>query len=139
MPLIFWAAQTMAASTLLGVGETTLNLYISPTSAASKIQYAYRHYLIRRNRILLPCLRGTYKSQIGCTVATEEWAADMNASYRSQLASMHRSWAALPLADLVSYLSTLRRIDVTVWPPMSSDRDTMWREYDVRTVLMSTW
>ena len=67
----------MAASTLLGVGETTLNLYISPTSAASKIQYAYRHYLIRRNRILLPCLRGTYKSRIGCTVATEEWAADM--------------------------------------------------------------
>ena len=51
MPLIFWAAQTMAASNLLGVGETTLNLYISPTSAASKIQYAYRHYLIRCNAL----------------------------------------------------------------------------------------
>jgi hypothetical protein len=63
MPLIIWAAQTMAASNLLGVGETTLNLYISPTSAASKIQYAYRHYLSRRNRILLPCLRGPYKSR----------------------------------------------------------------------------
>ncbi len=56
MPLIFWAAQTMAASTLLGVGETTVKLYISPTSAASKIQYAYHHYLIWHNRILLPCL-----------------------------------------------------------------------------------
>jgi hypothetical protein len=59
----------------------------------------------------------------------------MNASYRSQLVRMHRSWATLPLADLVSYLSTLRRLDVTVWPPMSSDRDTMWREYKIRTVL----
>ncbi len=139
MPLIFWAAQTMAASNLLGVGETTLTIYISPNPAASKIQYPYRHYLIRRNRILLPCLRGTYKSQIGCTVATEEWAADMNASYRSQLARMHRSWAALLLADMVSYLSTLRRLDVTVWPPMSSDHNTMWRESDVRMILLLTW
>jgi len=40
MPLIFWAAQTMAASNILGVGETTLTIYISPTSAASKIQQA---------------------------------------------------------------------------------------------------
>ena len=140
MPLIFWAAQTMAASNLLGVGETTLKLYISPTSAASKIRYAYRHYLIRRNRILLPCLRGPYKSRIGCTVATDEWAADMNASYRSQLARMHQSWAAFPLADLVSYLSVLRCLDVTVWPTMSSDYDTMWWEYNVQTVLLSrTW
>ena len=129
----------MAASNLLGVGETTLNLYISPTSAASKIQYAYRQYLIWRNRILLPCLRGPYKSWIGCTVATEVWAADMNALYRSQLVRMHRSWTALPLADLLSYLSTLRCLDVTVWLPMSSDCDTMWREYKIRMVLLLSW
>ena len=139
MPLIFWAAQTMAASNILGVGETTLTIYISPTSAASKIQQAYRFYLIRRNRLLLPCLQGPYKSRIGSVFATDDWAAKMNTSYRSRLASMHRSWAALPLADLISYLSGLRRLDVTVWPPMSSDRDTMWWEYNVRTVLMSTW
>ena len=139
MPLFFWAAQTTAAYNLLGVGETTLKIYISPISAASKIQSAYRHHLIRRNRLLLPCLRGHYKSQIGCTVATDEWAATMNTHYRRNLASMHRSWAALPLTDLVSYLSDLRRLDVTAWPPVSLDCDTMWREYDVRSVLRSSW
>ena len=141
MPLIFWAAQTMAASNLLGVGETTITIYISPTSAASKIQYAYRHHLIQRTRLLLPCLRGPYTSRPGSTVATEVWAADMNASYRSKpkLASMYHKWAHLPFAALVSYLSDLRRLHHTTWPPMSLDYETMLREYDVRMVLLSVW
>jgi len=139
MPLIFWAAQTMAASNLLGVGETTLTIYISPTSAASKIQYAYCHHLIRRNRLLLHCLQGPHKSRIGCTMATEEWAATMNTHYRTLLASMYQEWANLPFAALMSYLSDLRRLDVTAWLPMSTDCDTLWREYAVRMVLLSTW
>ena len=54
MPLIFWATQTMAASNLLGVGDIKITSYISPTSAASTIQYTYRHHIILRNcRILL--------------------------------------------------------------------------------------
>jgi hypothetical protein len=89
MPLIFWAAQTMAASTLLVVGEPKLTSYISPTSAATSIQQAYRLYLVRRTRRIIPCLRGPYTSRPGSTVATEEWAANFNASYRSTLASMY--------------------------------------------------
>jgi len=126
----------MAASNLLGVGETTLTIYISPTSAASKIQYAYRHHLVRRNRLLLPCLRGPYTSRPGSTVATDEWAADMNAFYRYQLARMHRSWAALPLADLISYLSVLRGLDPSLWPPFSENRDALYREYDAQNVVL---
>jgi hypothetical protein len=136
MPLIFWAAQTMAASNLLGVGETTLKIYISPTSAASKIQYAYRHHLVRRNRLLLPGLRGPHTSRPGCTIDTEEWAAEMNGYYRSSLASMYRKWAHLPFAALVVYLSDLRRLPVDAWPPFSSECDTMMREYVVKMVLL---
>ncbi len=105
MPMVFWAAQTIAASNLLGVGETTLTIYISPTSAASSIHQTYRLYLIRRARRILPQLSGAYKSRPGCTVATEEWAAKMNASYHTQLASMYRNWAHLPFAAMVSYLN----------------------------------
>ena len=136
MPLIFWAAQTMAASNLLGVGETTLTIYISPTSAASKIQQAYRFYLIRRNRLLLPCLQGPYTSRIGSVFATDDWAAKMNNSYRSCLASMHRSWAALPLADLVSYLSVLQGLDQSLWPPYSDDRTAINRESHARYMVL---
>ena len=137
MPLIFWAAQTMAASNLLGVGETTLTIYISPTSAASKIQQAYHFYLIRRNRLLLPCLQGPYK-RIGSVFATDDWAAKMNTSYRSRLASMNRSWAALPLADLVSYLTVLRGLDQSLWPPYSNDWATFNRESHARHMFMES-
>ena len=137
MPLIFWATQTMAASTLLGVGEPKLTSYISPTSAATSIQQAYRLYLIRHTRRIIPCLRGPYTSWPGSTVATEEWAANLNASYCSTLASMYRRWAYLPFTALVSYLSELQSLHVTKWPPLPSDYDTLWREYDVRTVLLS--
>ena len=139
MPLFFWAAQTMAASDLLGVGEPILTIYMSPTSAASKIQYAYRHHLIRRNRLHLPRLRGHYTSRPGSTVATDEWAATMNHHYRSKLASMYREWAPLPFAAMISYLYDLRRLHITAWPPMSSDYATMLREYAVRKVLLSKW
>ena len=137
MPLCFWATQTMAASNILGVGDTTnITSYISPNSAASTIQYAYRHHLVRRNRLLLPGLRGPYTSRPGSPVATEEWAAQMNAYYRSALASMYRDWARLPFAALVSYVSELRRLHFAAWPPMSSESDRMWREYAVRMVLL---
>ena len=137
MPLIFWAAQTMAASTLLGVGEPKLTSYISPTSAATSIQQAYRLYLVRHTRRIIPCLRGPYTSRPGSTVATKEWATNLNASYRTRLASMYRRWAHLPFTALVSYLSELQSLHVTKWPPLSLDYDTLWWEYDVRTVLMS--
>jgi hypothetical protein len=50
MPLIFWATQTLAVSDLLGVGEcgSTFTPYVSPTTAASTIQKAYRYYTVRR-------------------------------------------------------------------------------------------
>jgi hypothetical protein len=131
MPLTFWAAQTMAASNLLGVGEhtSTFTCYISPTSAASSIQQAYRLYLIWQNCHILPCLQGHYKSWPSSNVATEEWAAKMNASYRYTLASMYQRWAPFPLADLVLYLSRLQSQNVTIWPPLSSDWDTLQWEY----------
>jgi hypothetical protein len=139
MPLTFWAAQTMAAPTLLGVGEhtSTSTRYFSPTSAASSIQQAYCLYLIWQNRCILPCLWGPYKSQPSSNVATEEWAAKTNASYCYTLASMYRQWAPLPLADLVSYLSCLQSQNVTTWPPLSSDWDTLQREYITRLVLLT--
>ena len=136
MPLCFWATQTMAASNLLGVGDTNITSYISPNSAASTIQYTYRRHLVRRNRLLLPGLQGPYTSRPGCTSRTEEWAAEMNGYYCSLLASMYRAWARLPFADLVSYLSDLRSLHVDAWPPMSSDYDTMSREYVVQMVLL---
>jgi hypothetical protein len=89
MPLVFWAAQTLAASTLLGVGAPKLTSYISPTFAATIIQQTYRLNLIRQNRCILPCLCGPYKSQPGCKVATDKWVADLNSSYCSNLASMY--------------------------------------------------
>jgi hypothetical protein len=135
MPLTLWAAQTMAASNLLGVGEhtSTFTCYISPTFAASSIQQAYRLYLIWQNCHILPCLRGPYKSWPSSNVATEEWAAKLNASYCSTLASMYRQWAPFTLADLVLYFSNLLSQDVTRWPPLSSDWDTLQQEYDTRT------
>ncbi len=136
MPMVFWAAQTIAASNLLGVGETTLTIYISSTSAASKIQQAYRFYRIWRNRLLLPCLQGPYKSRIGSIFANDNWAVKMNTSYRSRLASMHRSWATLPMADLVSYLSVLRGLDQNLWPPYSVDWDTFHRESNARHMVL---
>jgi hypothetical protein len=137
MPLVFWATQTMAASSLLGGGEPKLTSYISPTSAASNIQQAYRLYLIRRTGRILPHLSGAYKSRPDSTVATEEWATKLNASYRSTLASIYQRWAHLPFTALVSYLSELQSLHVTKWPPLSSDYDTLWRECNVRTVLLS--
>ncbi len=139
MPLTFWAAQTMAASTLLGVGEhtSTFTCYISPTSAASSIQQAYRLYLICQNRCILICLRGPYKSWPSSNVATEEWAAMMNASYCYTLASMYRQWAPFPLADLVSYLSHLQSQNATTWPPLSLDWDTLQWDYVTRQVLLT--
>jgi hypothetical protein len=125
----------MAASNLLGVGEPKLTSYISPTSAATIIQQAYHLYLIRRTRRIIPCLRGPYTSRPGSTDATEEWAANLNASYCSTLASMYQRWAHLPFAALVSYLSELQRLHVTQWPPLSTDSDKLWREYDVQIVL----
>ena len=111
----------------LGVGDTKTTSYISPTSAASTTQYAYSHHLIRCNCSIIPCLWGPYTSQPGCTVATEKWAADMNASYCSTLASMYRKWAHLPFAALVLYLSDLWRLQSTAWPHMSSDYETLLR------------
>ncbi len=137
MPLIFWAAQTMAASTLLGVREPKLTPYLPPHSAATTIQQAYSLYLIRHTRRIIPCLQGPYKSWPGSIVATEEWAAKMNAYYCSDLASMYQGWAHLPFAALVSYMSTLQSLQVTAWPPLSSDYDILCREYDVRNVLLS--
>ena len=51
MPLIFWATQTLAASDLLGVGDcgSTFPPYVSPTTAATTIQKAYRYSTIRRD------------------------------------------------------------------------------------------
>ena len=48
MPMVFWAAQTMAAYGLLGVRvrEPNITSYISTNSAASTIQYAYRQRII---------------------------------------------------------------------------------------------
>jgi hypothetical protein len=55
MPLIFWATQTMAASDLLGAGDGSMSTtYISPTSAASRIQLAYRSYVRRISRHHIP-------------------------------------------------------------------------------------
>jgi hypothetical protein len=45
MPMVFWAAQTMAASSLLGVREPQLTSYISLASAATTIQLACRFHL----------------------------------------------------------------------------------------------
>ena len=125
MPLIFWATQTIAASNLLGVEDINITSYISPISAASTIQYAYRHHIIRRNCRIIPCLR-----------VTEKWAADSNAYYRSTLASMYQKWAHLPFAALVSYLTNFRRLHFTSWPHMSWDYETMLREYEVREILL---
>ena len=47
MPMVFWAAQTMAAYSLLGVRVPTFMSYISPTSAATAVQLAYRSYAKR--------------------------------------------------------------------------------------------
>jgi hypothetical protein len=120
MPLTFWVAQTMAASNLLGVGlrTSTFTCYISPTSAASSIQQAYRLYLIWQNCRILPCLRGPFKPRPSSNVATEEWAAKLNASYHSTLASMYQQWAPFLLPELVLYLSGLWSKDVTTWPPL---------------------
>ena len=119
----------MAASNLLGVGDINITSYISPTSAASTIQYAYRHHIIRRNCCIIPCLRVTEKS----------WAADSNAYYRSTLASMYQKWAHLTFAALVSYLTDLRRLHFTAWPHMSSDYETMLWEYEVREISDVSW
>jgi hypothetical protein len=55
MPQIFWATQTMAASDLIGVGDGSMSTsYISPTSAASHIQLAYRSYVRRVSRHHIP-------------------------------------------------------------------------------------
>ena len=72
MPLVFWAMQTIAASSLLGGGEPKLTSSVSPTSAASSIQQSYCLYLIRQARRILPQLSGAYTSRPGCTAATEE-------------------------------------------------------------------
>ncbi len=57
MPLIFWATQTMAASDLLGVGDGSMSTtYISPTSAASHIQLAYRSYVCWVTRHHIPTI-----------------------------------------------------------------------------------
>ena len=136
MPMVFWAAQTMAAYGLLGVREPNITSYISPNSAASTIQYAYRQRIIRRNCLLLPCLRGPYTSKPGNRFRTDKWAATTNTHYRSRLASMHRSWATLPLADLVSYLSVLRGLDQSLWPPYSVDWDTFHRESNARHMVL---
>jgi hypothetical protein len=55
MPLIFWATQIMAASDLLGVRDSSMSTsYISPTSAASRIQLAYRSYIRRVSQHPIP-------------------------------------------------------------------------------------
>jgi hypothetical protein len=57
MPLIFWATQTMAASDLIGVGDGSMSpTYISPTSAASRIQTAYRSYVRRVSQHHIPTI-----------------------------------------------------------------------------------
>ena len=137
MPLVFWATQTMAASSLLGGGEPKLMSYISPTSAASTIQQAYHFYLIRRTRRIFSRLSGSYKSRPGCTIATQEWAAMMNASYHKNLASMYQQWAPFPFPALVSYLSDLRCINHSTLPAMSTDWGTALLESTTRIVLLT--
>ncbi len=137
MPLVFWATQTMAASSLLGGGEPKLMSYISPTSAASTIQWEYRLYLSRCTRRILPCLSGAYKSQPGCTVAPEEWVAMLNASYHTNLASMHKQWAPFPFLALFSYLSNPRRVNHCTWSALSTDWDAAQREIKTRHVLLT--
>ena len=130
MPLVFWATQTVAASSLLRAGEigTTLLPYLSPTSAASIIQNAYHIYALRRSRRILPSPRGPYKSRPGSHIFTEEWAIEMNASYQSQLAEMYRRWSTCPLSALVTYLNSLRSQDIEQLPRHSTDFNTYLRE-----------
>ena len=61
MPLTFWAAQTKAASTLLGVGTPYFTSYISPTSAATTIQQAYRSHLTQRNNQNATIIQKAYR------------------------------------------------------------------------------
>ncbi len=61
----------------------------------------------------------------------------MIASYCYTLASMYRRRAPLPLADRVLYLSHLQSQNVTTWPPLSSDWDTLQREYVTQQVLLT--
>ena len=135
MPMVFWAAQTRAAYGLLGVREPNITSYISPNSAASTIQYAYRQSIIRRNCLLLPCLRGPYTSKPGYRFRTDEWAATENTRYRSRLATMYRRWADIPLADLIRYLSVLRGLDMSSWPPVSKERIPYLREASAQDVI----
>ncbi len=62
MSLIFWAAQTKAAKSLIGVGEidSTFTPYISPISTTSSIQHAYCLYHIRLTNCCMPCLHGSH-------------------------------------------------------------------------------
>jgi hypothetical protein len=71
MPLIFWATQTKAAMSLLGVGEigSIFTPYIGPTSAASSIQHAYCLYLIWQTCCLLPKVTAALEAQ------DKRWAA----------------------------------------------------------------
>ena len=135
MPMVFWAAQTMAAYGLLGVREPNITSYISPNSAASTIQYAYRQRIIRRNCLLLPCLRGPYTSKPGNRFRTNKWAATENTHYRYRLATMYRRWADIPLADLIGYLSVLRGLDMSSWPPVSKESVPYSREYSAQDVI----
>jgi hypothetical protein len=92
-------------------------------------------YHIWQNHCILPYLHGPYKSWPSSNVATEEWVAKLNASYCSTLASKYQQWAPFPSTDLVLYLSDLRSQDVTTWPPLSSDWDTLQQEYNTQQVL----
>ncbi len=133
MPMAFWTAQTTAALDLLGVQQDYPHFesYLTPHSAATRIQKAHRLRVIGCHRRILPSLCGPYKSRPGCP----GYATAQNARHRSMLINMYMDWSGCDFQQLISYLEILRSTEISLLPS-SSDYDVWCREYSVQDVFM---
>ena len=144
MPLCYWATQTTAATALLenGTSGSTFRTYLTPISAAVRIQqayhrysakraraavriqHAYRNYSVQYYRYIMPPLQGPYTAIHGSKFWTDEYVTGLNDVCRTTLAQMYRTWADLPFIELLAYLAYLyahpNRADRADWPKLPS-------------------
>ena len=83
MPMVFWAAQTMAAYGLLGVREPKFMSYISPTSAATTVQLAYHSYVKQVVRQHCVAVSGANATAIAQQTSMDDLIALVNANRKA--------------------------------------------------------
>ena len=135
MPLCYWATQTTAATALLenGTSGSTFRTYLTPISAAVRIQQTYQRYSSRTRAAV--CIQNAYRASVVSYARNvlpllrnpsraiySGNASNMTSHYKENLSRMYRAWADRPFSELLVYLHHLWDVGPDKFPLLPGER-----------------